>query len=108
MSKNPTSSSTSKEVNPKSANTHNRLPCPMNQDGHDETEGITPSSLKNPTYKEIDTESTDNSVIEKPPTTTFHLCKNLHNRTLAPHDSNTVTVSNDPTTNYINKQLIRD
>ena len=92
-------------MNPKTTNTHDRPPSPSLID-HDKIKDTSPSSTpENLTYSEIAHSSSDISVTEKPPTTTFHLCKNLHDRSLQNDLSDDITVTNGSSTKYLTQRL---
>ena len=99
------SPSTFVNMNPKTTNTHDRPPSPPPID-QDKNKDKPPSSTsQNHTYSETAHSSLDISVTEKPPTTTFHLCKNLHDRSLQFDLSDDITVSNGSSTKYLTQRL---
>ena len=71
------SPTTSVDLNPKATNTYDRPPSPTHVD-HDNDNDKSPSSTPAiSTYSKVAQMSSDNSVTEKPPTTTFHLCNKI-------------------------------
>ena len=81
--KSPPTLSTTNDVNPKSTNTYDRPPSPIiedcdvaNHDTSSDTSHKSPPEIS--TYKDVVKESLDTSVTEKPQTTSFHLCKDIH------------------------------
>ena len=102
--------STTNELNPKSTNTYDRPPSPINEQNYDANhDTISDASDKSPsntfTYKEVAKDTSNKMVTEKPKTTSFHLCKDVHDRTLERDFSDEDTVSNTNSSKYSNQRL---
>ena len=99
------SPTTSVDLNPKTTNTYDRPLSPAHVN-HDNANDISPSSIpETPTYNNVSQMSSDTSVTEKPPTTTFHLCKKLHYLSLQTDLSDDITVSHGSNTKYLTRRL---